>query len=131
VDSMTLIVGARVLVTMSGLGSAGYRWTATIDNPAVLEVVREPAPSAPANRPQSSSRDEQFAVIGLAPGETVVHFRQARSFEPGQPPISARDIAVQVKNCSDSKPARAGASVELKALTFDIIAGWLEGSTRR
>jgi hypothetical protein len=84
--------------TMSGLGSAGYRWTATIDNPAVLEVVREPAPSAPANRPQSSSRDEQFAVIGLAPGETVVHFRQARSFEPGQPPISARDIAVQVKN---------------------------------
>jgi hypothetical protein len=98
VDSMTLIVGARVLVTMSGLGSAGYRWTATIDNPAVLEVVREPAPSAPANRPQSSSRDEQFAVIGLAPGETVVHFRQARSFEPGQPPISARDIAVQVKN---------------------------------
>jgi hypothetical protein len=95
---MTLIVGARVLVTVSGLGSAGYRWTATIDNPAVVEVVRAPAPSAPANRPRSVSHDEQFAVVGLAPGKTTVHFRQARSFEPEKPPIAIRDIAVQVTN---------------------------------
>ena len=35
-------------------------------------------------------------MIGLAPGETVIHFRQMRSFEPQQPPIAARDIAVHV-----------------------------------
>jgi hypothetical protein len=100
---MMLIVGARALVTLGGMGSAGYRWTATVDNPAIVEVVRAPAPSAsaplaPANRPQSFSRDEQFAVTGLAPGETVVHFRQARSFEPEHTPIATRDIAVHVTN---------------------------------
>ena len=97
-DTMTLIVGARVLVTLSGTGSGGYRWTAAIDNPAIVEVVRAPTPPAPANGPRSFSRDEQYAVIGLAPGETVIHFRQMRSFEPQQPPIAARDIAVHVTN---------------------------------
>jgi hypothetical protein len=94
VDSMTLIVGARVLVTMSGLGSAGYRWTATIDNPAVLEVVREPAPSAPANRPQSSSRDEQFAVIGLAPGETL-----STSARRGRSNLGSRQSLLETSPC--------------------------------
>jgi hypothetical protein len=98
VEIMTLIVGARVLVTLSGMGSAGYRWTATVDNPAIVEVVRATTPSARANGPRSFSRDEQYAVIGLAPGETVIHFRQTRSFEPQQSPIAARDIAVQVTN---------------------------------
>jgi hypothetical protein len=95
---MMLIVGARVLVTLSGMGSAGYRWTATVDNPAIVEVVRAPAPSLPANRPRSFSRDEQFAVIGLAPGETIVRFRQARGFELEHAPIATRDIAVHVTN---------------------------------
>jgi hypothetical protein len=95
---MMLIVGARALVTLSGMGSAGYRWTAMVDNPAIVEVVRAPAPPAPANRPQSFSRDEQFAVTGLAPGETIVHFSQARTFEPEHTPIATRDIAVHVTN---------------------------------
>lgn len=97
-DTITLIVGAHTLVTLSGMGSAGYRWTTTIDNPAVAEVIRAPALSAPANGPRSFSRDEQYAVIGRAPGETVIHFRQTRSFEPQQPPIATRDIAVYVTN---------------------------------
>jgi chagasin family peptidase inhibitor I42 len=95
---MMLIVGARVVMTLSGMGSAGYRWTATVDNPAIVEVVRVPVPSAPANRPQSFSHNEQFAVIGLAPGETIVHFRQARTFDPEHEPIATRDIAVHVTN---------------------------------
>jgi Chagasin family peptidase inhibitor I42 len=98
VETMMLIVGARVLVTLSGMGSAGYRWTATIDNPAIVEVVRAPTPSAPADQPRSFSRDEQFAMIGLAPGETIVRFRQARTFEPEHAPIATRDIIVHVTN---------------------------------
>jgi hypothetical protein len=98
VETITLIVGARVLVTLGGMGSAGYRWEAAIDNPSIVEVVRAPTPPAPANAPRSFSRDEQYAVTGLAPGETVIHFRQTRSFEPQQPPIAARDIAVHVTN---------------------------------
>ena len=97
-DTITLVVGARVLVTLTGMGSAGYRWTTVIDNPAIVEVVRAPTPPAPANGPRSFSRDEQYAVIGLAPGETVIHFRHTRSFEPQQPPIATRDVAVHVTN---------------------------------
>jgi len=98
VDTLTLVVGARALMTLSGIGSAGYRWAVTIDNPLVAKVIRAPAPAAPANAPRSFSRDERYEIVGLAPGETVIHFRQTRSFEPQQPPIADQDIAVRVTN---------------------------------
>jgi len=86
VEKIDLRVAATYRVALNSLGSAGYRWSAAVDNPRIVNVER-----------LATHRGlEQFALTGLAPGETIVHFTQARSFEPGKPPHSSRDIFVHV-----------------------------------
>jgi hypothetical protein len=45
---------------------------------------------------RTGSRDEQFALKAMGVGETIVHFQQARQFEPNKPPHATRDIQVHV-----------------------------------
>jgi len=95
-ESQTLIVGARVVVTLPGLGAAGYRWAATIEGPAVVSVERVPSAGAADVRPSGASRDEAFALTAIAVGETNVRFVQSRAFEPGREPNAVREIHVRV-----------------------------------
>jgi hypothetical protein len=95
-DPVALVVGARAIVTLRGMGSSGFRWSATIDNPAIASVERVTPAKGTAAHPSAYSRDEEFALTGLAAGETIVHFVQARSFEPGRPPRAAKDMIVRV-----------------------------------
>ncbi len=88
VEKIDLRIDENHTVALKSLGSAGYRWSATIDNPMILQVERLP----------SIRGLEQFRLTGLSAGETIVHFVQARSFEPGKPPRSLHDIAVRVTN---------------------------------
>lgn len=92
----TLAVGARSLVTLPGLGAAGYRWSATVDDPTVVAIAGVALDPGPADRPPGASRDERFALVALAVGETIVHFAQARRFDPGSPPHAVREIRVRV-----------------------------------
>jgi hypothetical protein len=95
-ESRTLVVGDRSPVTLAGLGAAGYRWSATVDDPAVVSVEGVTLERGPDDRLPGASRDEGFALVALAAGETIVHFAQARSFEPGSRPRATRDIHVRV-----------------------------------
>jgi hypothetical protein len=86
VDNIELHVHEAHILSFSSLGSAGYRWSVTVDDPQLVKVER-----------LGTERGyEKFSLIGFAPGETVVHFVQARSFEPGKPPLSAHDVVVRV-----------------------------------
>ncbi len=85
-EKIELHVHEAHVLTLRSLGSAGYRWSATVDDPQLVKVERV----------GTVRGHEEFSLIGFAPGETIVHFVQARSFEPGQPPLSSRDVAVRV-----------------------------------
>jgi hypothetical protein len=96
VDQVELRVQGSHTVTLKGLGTAGYRWSASVDNPKLVRVERVTAVQIVAEHPPGQSRDEQFKLTGLAPGETIVHFSQARSFEPEKPPYATCDFKVRV-----------------------------------
>jgi hypothetical protein len=86
VEQFDLRVGESRIVALDSLGSAGYRWSASVGNPQIVRVER-----------LATVRGlEEFSLTGLSPGETIVHFVQARSFEPAKPPLSTHDVLVRV-----------------------------------
>lgn len=85
-ENVNLRVHESYTVALPSLGSAGYRWSSTVDDPRVVQVERLATTRGLA----------QFALTALSPGETIVHFVQARSFEPGKLPASSRDFLVRV-----------------------------------
>lgn len=87
-EKIGLRVAESFTVALNSLGSAGYRWSAAVDNPPIVTVEHL----------ETVQGLERFSLTGLAPGETVVHFTQARSFEPGKPPRSTHDVIVRVTN---------------------------------
>ena len=95
-EHIELRKGKRSTVALKGLGSAGYRWSFTVDDPRIVSVERIVATKRPGGAPPSYSLDEQFAITGRMVGETVVRFRQGRPFEPSKPPMATRDILVRV-----------------------------------
>ena len=91
-----LAVGARSLVTLAGLGSAGYHWRAQVDDPKIVSVESVPVERGSEDHLPSESRDEGFALTALAVGEATVNFTQGRSFEPGADARAVRKIQVRV-----------------------------------
>jgi len=96
-DKIILRVQASHTVTLKSLGTAGYQWSATVDDPLLVQVERIKAvpETAPVLMP-GRSLAAQFILHALASGETMVHFTQARSFAPDEPPLASYDISVQV-----------------------------------
>ena len=96
-EEIELRKGERSTVRLKGLGSAGYRWSYTVDDPRIVDVERVIVTTRPGGLPPSHSLDEQFVITGKMAGETVVRFRQGRPFEPSKPPHATRDIHVRVR----------------------------------
>jgi hypothetical protein len=88
VENVNLRIHESYTVALPSLGAAGYRWSPTVDDSRVVHVER-----------LATTRGlEQFSLTALSSGQTIVHFVQARSFEPAKPPHSARDVLVSVSN---------------------------------
>ncbi len=98
-EQISLKTSERTSVTLKSLGSAGYRWSFTVDDPQVVSVERQLVRHKPEEEHSPTfSADEVFLLTGQNPGETVVHFSQSRSFEPSKPPIAKREILVRVRD---------------------------------
>jgi len=101
VETLNLSVGDRQIIRLTGRGTAGYAWTAQVDDSRIASVssagtaAREAPPGSPAPG-FSASRDELFEVLGLAPGSTTIHFSLSRPWEKNKPPIACCDYAVIV-----------------------------------
>ena len=95
-QQLDLRVQGTHTLALKSLASAGYRWSAAVDNPKVVAVERLPAAARTEQPSGGNSRDELFLLTGLAEGETVVHFSQARSFERGKPPHAVYALEVKV-----------------------------------
>lgn len=95
-EELELRTGEQREVTLPGLGTAGYRWRATVDNADIVRVERVIVTPAIGEIQPGRSLDERFLLFALASGETMVHFAQARSFEPDKPPRATRQFRITV-----------------------------------
>jgi predicted secreted protein len=95
-EQLELRVHGTHTVALKSLASAGYRWSVAVDNPKVVAVERLAGAARTEEPSGGNSRDELFALTGLAAGETVVRFTQARSFERGKPAHAVHVIEVRV-----------------------------------
>jgi predicted secreted protein len=95
-EELVLRAGEQSTLTLPGLGTAGYRWSATVDNPDIVQVARVIATPAAGEVQPGRSLDERFLLTALASGETSVRFAQSRPFEPTRPPLATRQVRVVV-----------------------------------
>lgn len=94
-EVLNLGVGDRHRVRLKGLGTAGYRWVATVEGDQVAEVA-EAGLAEPANRRIGTSVDELFDIRAVSAGVTRVRFEQRRPFEPDDVP-AADEHVVEVR----------------------------------
>ncbi len=93
-DQLELRLHGTHTVVLKSLASAGYRWSAAVDNPKVVAVECLAAAARTEQPSGGNSRDELFQLTALSAGKTVVHFSQARSFERGKPAHAVYAVAV-------------------------------------
>ena len=108
VELIRLRPGQRHLVTLPGMGAAGYRWSFEIVGDAgVVDVVRPPVPDADdpsgGELPAGASVPESFALEGRTPGRATVRFSQTRPWEAGAAPLDRQAVDVEVV---DEPPGR-------------------------
>jgi len=97
-EEIELKTSEHAAVTLKSLGSAGYRWSFTVDDPRVVKVEKIVKQQKPGEGHSPTwSQDEEFLITGEKAGETVVRFRQSRSFEQSKPPVATREILVRVR----------------------------------
>ena len=96
-ETIELTVGGTSVLTLPGLGSAGYQWFVTLSDDAVADIT---LCTVDASLPPGSqgSRDEHFVVTALRPGEAVAHFVQRRVFQPEALAHAQHDIIIRVKD---------------------------------
>jgi predicted secreted protein len=94
-ENIFLKIGETANLALPGLGSAGYRWQYVVEDAETVSV--EKASGSEPSEMRQGSLEERFALTGLRQGKTIVHFTQARSFEPGKAPHAVRDVGVEVR----------------------------------
>lgn len=101
--SVSLAVGERRDLTLTGRGSAGYSWATELDGPeGVVEIRRRPPPSAPEGTPggpppAAGSLPELLTIEALAPGRVHLRLELRRSWESGSEPLERDEIEVVVR----------------------------------
>jgi predicted secreted protein len=101
VELIRLRPGERQVVTLPGMGAAGYRWSFEIIGDAgVVDVARSPVSDADGpsggELPAGASVPESFALEGRTPGRATVRFSQTRPWEAGAAPLDRQVVDVEV-----------------------------------
>ena len=100
--TVELFVGDCHTIRLRGLGSAGFAWSATVDDPKVARVtsIGTAAPESSPDSPApgfSSSRDELFEILALHAGQTVIRCAQTRPWQKHAPPHASSEILFIVR----------------------------------
>lgn len=97
-DAIELRVGEERAVTLTGLGTAGYRWAPHLEgDPGIADVspAGEQAPTP--EGAVGASADEVFTVRAMRPGATRIRFEQRRPWEgDDSPPANERTIQLRI-----------------------------------
>ena len=91
-----LKLGTSFPVVLPGLGTAGFQWFFTIDNPDCVDVVRYNYMIETMFMEAGNSLDVVFMVHSKAPGRAVISFEQKRVWEKNMPPINSKKLDITV-----------------------------------
>jgi len=95
-EEVRLAAGEKMILALPGLGSAGYQWSVIVQDARVAHVAKIERLSGAAPG-ASGSNDEQFAIVALTAGQTVLWFAQRRVFQSDRPPHAVREVLVRVE----------------------------------
>jgi len=99
ITQLRLVVGEQAELTLPGLGTAGYRWSETIDGDAEAVTVQwQRGFSADEAKPRlaGAGAPERLMLTAIAPGRLNVRLEQRRPWESG-PPKAERVVEVEVR----------------------------------
>lgn len=96
-EVITLRIGEEFELVLPGLGTAGYRWSETVDGDAgaVHLSWRRGFPAGDERRPVGASAPERLLITATSPGRLTVHLVQQRPWERGRP-NAERTVEVEV-----------------------------------
>jgi predicted secreted protein len=95
-ESLQLKIGENYVLRLRGLATSGYEWICTVENDKVVAVKKEFEPTAQtAKHLAGASANEIFTITGLQQGNTRLHFKQIRSWEPGNA-VKEKKITITV-----------------------------------
>ena len=92
---LELRVGERHELTLPGLGTAGYRWTHTIEGDAGILTAEWTRVPAVGGQPIGASSAERLLLTGAASGRVTLRLEQRRPWETG-PARDERSLDVVV-----------------------------------
>jgi predicted secreted protein len=94
--NIELKIGETYTLSLSGLGTAGYRWSYEIEGNASLIDVSEVETEPQQPLPIGSSRDEVFALRAIAVGQLSIRFMQSRPWEKDRSPRMQHIIRIAI-----------------------------------
>ncbi len=96
-EVVTLRVGEEFELVLPGLGTAGYRWSETVDGHADAVHLAWRRGFAPGDerRPVGASAPERLAITATSPGRVTLRLAQRRPWEDGRP-RAERTVEVEV-----------------------------------
>jgi hypothetical protein len=92
---LELRAGEQHVITLEGLGAAGYVWTFHVDgSPGIVSIAKKigAAPALPSHTPETFSVQESFTIAAALPGRVVVTFLQMRPWESDETPPRAQIV---------------------------------------
>jgi predicted secreted protein len=95
-ETITLKPGESHLISLPGLGSAGYQWKFESSEPQVALVEEVLHSRNAATVPIAGSLNQEFRLTATSPGRTTIRFSQRRRFEPDTKPNASYEISVAV-----------------------------------
>ncbi len=96
-DALELRVGEERAVTLTGLGTAGYRWAPHLEgDPGVVDVSSAGEQASAPEEGVGASADEVFTVRAVRPGATRIRFEQRRPWE-GDDSAPANERTIQLR----------------------------------
>lgn len=106
-DTVALRIGEECVLVLPGLGTAGYRWTDTLEgDPTAVVLAWQRGFPADEPRPIGASAPERLVITGAVPGHIVIHLAQCRPWESGRPHAEHTvDVDVLPPDSADESPA--------------------------
>jgi inhibitor of cysteine peptidase len=94
--TVTVATGAQIAIQLPGNATTGYTWTATVEDPSVLNEAG-PAAFSPSSDALGAGGTYTFRYKAAASGQTDLTLVYQRSWEAGVPPLRTYRITVVVR----------------------------------
>jgi predicted secreted protein len=95
-EVIELKIGDQHTLVLEGRGTAGYGWSATIDDQKIVTIEPACTRSRYGDVTITGSRDQVFQIIACETGVAHIRFVLARPWEVDKP-LATRDLEIVVR----------------------------------